>query len=160
MDDLSAVRVLAVDDSAPWRGFVTAHLRAKSVQVVGTAADGLEAIQQARALQPDIVFLDIWMPSSNGLAATREICRAVPSSRVLIVSNEADPVIVQAAFAAGARGYVLKSRAAVDLLKAVGPIVRGELFIGRGLTPGAGDDPPREVSWQRASQLVPNARRS
>jgi len=160
VDDLSAVRVLAVDDSAPWRGFMTAHLRAKSVQVVGTAADGLAAIQQARALQPDIVLLDIWMPKLDGLAATREISRAVPSSRVVIVSNEADPDIVQAAFAAGARGYVLKSRAAVDLLNAVGPIVRGELFIGRGLPPGTGGAPASEGRGSEAIQLVPEARRS
>ena len=106
MDDLSAVRVLAVDDSAPWRGFVTAHLTRESVQLVGTAADGVEAIQKARALQPDIVIADIWMPRLNGLAATREICRVVPVSRILIASSEADPAIVQAAFSAGASGYV------------------------------------------------------
>ena len=160
MEDLSAVRVIAVDDSAPWREFVTAHLRGKSVQVVGTAADGLAAIQQARALQPDIVILDIWMPKLHGLAATREICRAVPSSRVVIVSNEADPAIVQAAFAAGARGYVLKSRAAVDLLKAVGPVVRGELFIGRGLTQGVSDGPLRDLRGHVESKLAANERRS
>ena len=85
------------------------------MQVVGTAADGLEAIQKARTLQPDIVIMDICMPKLNGLAATREICRVVPASRVLIASNETDPVIVQAAFAAGACGYVLKSMVAADL---------------------------------------------
>ena len=140
--DLSAVRVLAVDDSVVWRGFVIAHLVDKSVQVVGSADDGLTAIQKARLLRPDIIIMDIWMPRLNGLAATREIRRVVPASRVLIVSNETDPAIVHAAFSAGACGYVLKSQTAVDLVEAVRAIVRGEVFIGRGLTIG-GDDPAR-----------------
>jgi DNA-binding NarL/FixJ family response regulator len=143
VDELSTVRVLAVDDSLPWRGFVTAHLGNKSVQVVGTAADGLEAIQKARALQPDIVIMDIWMPKLNGLAATREICRVVPIARVLIATNEADPSVVQAALAAGACGYVLKRMVPLDLLQAVEAVARGKLFIGRGLT--GGDDPRHDV---------------
>jgi DNA-binding NarL/FixJ family response regulator len=141
VDDLSAVRELEVDDSAPWRRFVTAQLLERSVQVVGTAVDGLEAVEKARALQPDIIILDIWMPKQNGLAAAREIGALVPASRILIVSNERDPAIVRAAFAAGARGYVLKLRAGIELLQAIEAIVRGELFIGRGLTLCADDDP-------------------
>ena len=141
MDDLSAVRVLEVDDNAAWRRFVTAQLLKRSVQVVGTAVDGLEAVQQARALQPDLIILDIWMPGLNGLAAAREIATCAPMSRILIVSNERDPAIVRAAFAAGARGYLLKLRAGIELLKAVEAIVRGELFLGLGVTLCAGDDP-------------------
>jgi len=138
VENLSAVRVLAVDDSAPWRGFVAAHLQEQSVQVVGTAADGSEAVHEARALRPDIVIMDVWMSKLNGLAATREISRVAPESRILIVTNETDPGIVQAAFAVGARGYVLKSMVAVDLLRAVETIARGELFVGRGLVRGGG----------------------
>ncbi len=143
MDDLSAVRVLQVDDNAPWRRFVTARLLESSVQVVGTAVDGFEAVQRARALQPDVVIMDIWMPRLDGLAATREIGTLTPAPRILIVSNEGDPDIVEAAFAAGARGYVLKSIAAIDLLHAVDAIVRGDLFIGRGLTRVGSDNPHR-----------------
>ena len=78
--------------------------------------------------------MDIWMPRQNGLVASSAIGTLVPAARILIVSNEDDPAIVQAAFAAGARGYVLKSWAGCQLLKAIEAIVRGDLFIGRGLT--------------------------
>lgn len=142
VNDLSAVRVLEVDDNARWRCFVTAQLLARSVQVVGTAVDGLDAVQKAGALQPDVIILDLWMPRLNGLAAVCEIATNAPASRILIVSNERDPAIVRAAFAAGVRGYVLKSRAGIELLTAVEAIVRGELFVGRGLILCAGDDPP------------------
>lgn len=133
VQDLSAVRVLEVDDNPPWRRFVTAHLLENSVQIVGTATDGFEAVDKARAHQPDIVIMDIWMPGQNGLAATRAISKFVPASRVLIISNEDDPAIVQAALDAGARGYILKSWAAGELLKAIAAIVHGDRFIGRGV---------------------------
>ena len=126
--------MLEVDDSAPWRRSVAAHLLEKSVQLVGTAVDGLQAVQKARALQPDVIIMDIWMPRLDGFEAIREIGMFAPASRILIVSNEGDPIIVQAAFAAGARGYLLKPLAGIELLKAVEAIVRGDLFIGRGLT--------------------------
>ena len=134
MDDLSSVRVLIVDDSAPWRCFVATQLLERQAQEIETASDGFEAVQMARRLQPDIVVMDIWMPRLNGLAATREIGTFAPQSKILIVSNESDPDLVQAAFAAGARGYVLKSLAGSELLKAIAVIVRGDLFIGGGLT--------------------------
>jgi DNA-binding NarL/FixJ family response regulator len=140
VDDLSAVRVLEADDSAAWRRFMTAQLLEGSVQVVGTAVDGLEAVEKAHALQPDVIILDIWMPGLNGLAASREIARCAPASKILIVSNERDPIIVQAALAAGARGYLLKSRAAIELPEALEALGRGDLFVGRGLLPPAADD--------------------
>jgi DNA-binding NarL/FixJ family response regulator len=141
VDDLSAVRVLEVDDNAAWRRFVTAQLLERSVQVVGTAVDGLEAVQKARALQPDVIILDIWMARLNGLAAAREIATCARASKILIVSNERDPAIVRAAFAAGVRGYLLKLRAGIELLKAIEAIVRGELFLGLGVTLCADNDP-------------------
>jgi DNA-binding NarL/FixJ family response regulator len=133
VDDLSAVCVLEVDDGAPWRRSVAAHVLGTSVQVVGTAVDGLEAVQKARVLQPDIIVMDIWMPKLDGFEAIREIGTIAPASKILIVSNERHPFIVKAATAAGARGYVLKSLVGIELLTAVEAIVRGDLFIGRGL---------------------------
>ena len=140
MDDLSAVRVLVVDNSAPWRHFVAAQLLERSVPVVGMAVDWPDALEKTRALQPDVIILDIWMPGLNGVAGARKICTLAPASRLLIVSDEGDPAIVHAAFTAGARGYALKSLAPIDLLKAIEAIVRGDLFIGRGLAGGESDD--------------------
>ena len=133
MDDLSAVRVLVVDDSEEWRDYITSYLWEQSVRIVGTAADGLQAVYKAGELQPDLIIMDIWMPGLNGLAATREIRTFTPGARILIVTNDRDPSVVQAAFAAGARGYVLKPHAAVDLLKAIDAIGRDELFVGTGV---------------------------
>ena len=74
--------------------------------------------------------MDVWMPGLNGVAATREIATVAPASSILIVSNERDPAIVRGAFVAGARGYLLKSRACSELLNAVETIVRGDRFTG------------------------------
>jgi two-component system, NarL family, nitrate/nitrite response regulator NarL len=133
VQELSAVRVLAVDDSAPFRRFVIERLQERSASVVGIAVDGLEAVHKARILQPDLVLMDIWLPTLNGLEATREICRFSPASKIIVISNNLDPAVVQAAFDAGANGYVLKSLAAAELLAAVETVLRGETFVGGGL---------------------------
>lgn len=129
MDDLSGIRVLVVDDNAAWRDLVTALLRERSVNVIGTAGDGVEAVEKASMLRPNVVIMDIWMPRLNGLAATRDICTFAAAARVVIVSNESDRAIVDAAFAAGARGYVPKSLAGRDLLDAIKAVARGETFV-------------------------------
>ena len=125
--------MLVVDDSAAWRGVMTAQLEERSVAVIGTAEDGVEAVDKARTLRPDVVIMDIAMPRLDGLAATRAICALATPPPVMIMSNELDPAIVRAAFAAGARGYVLKSQAASDLWKALDATLRGELFVSRGV---------------------------
>ena len=125
--------MLIVDDSAPWRSVTTAQLLERSVDVIGTAADGVEAVEKARALRPDVILMDIWMPGRNGLAATRDICADAAAPSVVIVSNERDAALVDAAFEAGARGYVLKSLAGSDLLLAIAAILRGERFVSRGV---------------------------
>jgi DNA-binding NarL/FixJ family response regulator len=140
MDDLSGLRVLVVDDYAQWRAVVAAQLLKGKAQLVGTAVDGHEAIQQARSVRPDVIVMDVSMPGLSGLAATREICQLGSESKILIVSNDTDPAIVAEAFAVGALGYVLKSRVDAELLKAIAAIVRGELFVGSGLAPIAADD--------------------
>jgi DNA-binding NarL/FixJ family response regulator len=110
-----------------------AELQQCSLQVVGTAVDGLEAVEKARVLQPNLIIMDVWMPRLNGVAATGVMATVAPASSILIVSNERAAVVVRAALAAGARGYLLKSRAGDELLNAVETIVRGDRFIGHGL---------------------------
>ncbi len=140
MNVVLAVRVLLVDDSPSWRRFMAAQLREHTTFLVGMASDGLEAVQQTLALKPEVIMMDIEMPRLNGLEATREIGTFAPATKILIVSNERDPAIVHAAFTAGARGYLLKSRAAIELPQALEAIARGDLFVGRGVPQPGTDD--------------------
>ena len=134
MTELAEVRILIVDDNAPWRRFLVEELQKQTIQVVGTAEDGLLAIEQTRVLKPSVILMDVWMPRLNGLEATRAIGKFAPSAHVLILTNNDDAEVVQAALAAGARGYLLKSHAATELTAALIAILNGSVFLGSGLT--------------------------
>ena len=134
MTDLTEVRILIVDDNAAWRRFLVEELQKQSIQVVGTAEDGLFAIEQTRVLKPSVILMDVWMPRLNGLEATRAIGKFAPAAQVLILTNNDDAEVVQAALAAGARGYLLKSYVTTELTAAIAAILDGSVFIGSGLT--------------------------
>ena len=134
MNDLSKVRALVVDGHEPWRRFAADHLQQHSIEIVGTAANGRDAVDDARALKPDIILMDLLMPWLNGLEATRRICAFDPAAKILIITVESDRDVVQAALAAGARGYILKSLAGTELLKAIEAVMGGDLFVSEGLT--------------------------
>jgi DNA-binding NarL/FixJ family response regulator len=131
--DLSAARVLVVDDNDQWRGYLLTRLHEERIEVVGIAFDGEDAVQQALALQPDLVLMDIRLPGISGIEAARRIWRGSQTSEILFVSNEADPGIVRAAFNAGGRGYVLKALAAIELIAGMKAVLRGEPFVSSGL---------------------------
>jgi DNA-binding NarL/FixJ family response regulator len=131
--DLSAARVLVVDDSDLWRGYILTKLHDERIEVIGIAMDGEDAVQQALVLQPDLVLMDIRLPGISGIEAARRIWRGSPGSEILFLSNDADPCVVRAAFNAGGRGYVLKSLAALELVAAMNAVLRGEPFISIGL---------------------------
>jgi DNA-binding NarL/FixJ family response regulator len=136
LNDSSEVRVLVVDDNLQWRTVLAAYLRVCSVAVVGVAENGADALEQAGVLQPDVVIMDLWMPVLNGVDATRELATVAPAARVLIVSTECDIAIVEAAFAAGARGYLQKAFALTELVPAIAALIGGGEFVGRGLARG------------------------
>ncbi len=114
------MRILIADDNEGVRRGVVAILASKtSWEICGEAADGIEAVQKARELLPDVILLDISMPGLNGLETARQLQREVSSARVLVMSQH-DPLgLTPIAFEAGARGCLDKSRLATDLLSAI-----------------------------------------
>jgi DNA-binding NarL/FixJ family response regulator len=119
-----------VDDFEPWRRFVSSTLRKKpGLQVVGEASDGSEAFQKAVELAPDLILLDIGLPSQNGIEAARRIREIVPEAKILFLSEESSVDIVQEAMSFGASGYVFKTMAASDLLTAVETVLAGMKFV-------------------------------
>ncbi len=131
----SAIRVLVVDDYAPWRRFVSTTLQKQpKLQIVGEAVDGLEAIQKAEELRPDLIVLDIGLPTLNGIETARRIHEVSPTSKILFVSQESSSDLVQEALALGALGYVVKAHAGSELLAAVEAVLEGWQFVSRGLS--------------------------
>ena len=103
-------------------------------EVVGTVTDGQSLVQAAQRLKPDIIFTDISMPRMNGLDATRALQAHVPQSRVIILTSHQEPAYVAMAFAAGARGYVLKKSALhAELSQALLHVLAGDRYVGRGV---------------------------
>jgi DNA-binding NarL/FixJ family response regulator len=127
--DKPVVRVLVVDDHEPFRRFLCTTLQARpELHVVGEASDGVEAVQRAEELQPDLIFLDIGMPRLNGLEAASRISRLIPAAKILLISQENDADVIAAALSDGAKGYVLKLDASLELLPALESVLRGEQF--------------------------------
>jgi len=139
---MSVVRVLVVDDVDDWRRFVSSMLRAEPFEIVGEASDGLMAVQLAEQMQPTVVLLDIGLPGLDGIKAGAGIRRVAPDAKIVFVSQEFDPDIIRAALQLGAWGYVLKSDAARELVKAINTVVGGEDFVSRSVCQ---DGTPQEV---------------
>lgn len=123
-----------VDDYGPWHKFVSATLRKEpELQIVGQVSDGLEAVQQARQLQPDLILLDIGLPTLNGIEVARRIREVTPTSKILFVSENRSVEIVEAALNTGSGGYVVKSDAEGDLLPAIKSVLDGKRFVSASL---------------------------
>jgi DNA-binding NarL/FixJ family response regulator len=127
-------RVLLADDHQLFRPGLRGLLENAGHEVVGEAADGREAIRLARALNPDIAVMDLSMPMLNGLDAARELKRAAPNTRTILLTMYTERSYVLQALRAGAKGYVLKTQAAEDLLRAIGEIQRGEVYLSPGVS--------------------------
>ena len=131
---LKLIRVLLVEDFEPWRRLYRSALRhLAEFQVIGEVSDGLEAVDQARQLQPDLILLDIGLPTLNGIEVARRIREISPSSKILFVSENRSAAIVEEALSTGAGGYVLKSDAAGELLTGVNAVLTGERFVSASL---------------------------
>jgi DNA-binding NarL/FixJ family response regulator len=127
---MTSVRILVVDDFEAWRRFVCLILsKNPELQVIGEATDGLEAVQKTEELQPDLILLDVGLPRLNGISAARRIRNLAPESKIIFLSQESSPEVVQEALSLGASGYVVKGRAAADLLAAVETLREGGRFV-------------------------------
>jgi len=126
-----STRVLVVEDYAPFRQFIRSTLVERAdLQVICEVADGLEAVQKAGELKPDLILLDIGLPKLNGIEAARQIRKLAPESKIIFLTQESSADVVEEALSLGAWGYVVKARAATDLLAAVGAVIPGEHFVG------------------------------
>ncbi len=125
----AVIRILIADDHPVVRHGLRNLLEVqKGWEVIDEAADGLEALEKADRLNPDVILLDVSMPKLNGLEACRLIRKAVPGTEILIVTQHDSPQMMREALAAGARGYVVKSNAGRDLLAAVAAVSQHKPF--------------------------------
>ena len=128
-------RVLIVDDYEPFRRVVRLILEVTDdLQIVGEASDGLEAVQKAQELRPDLILLDIDLPRLNGIQAARRLRDLVPRPKILFLSVESSSDVVREAFNVGGVGYVQKLHVQSELLPAIEAVCQGNQFIGADLT--------------------------
>ena len=132
---MPSVRVLVVEDHEPFRRFVCSMLETRpELQVIGRVADGFEAVHKAEKLQPDLIVLDIGLPSLNGIEAARQIRKLSPNSKILFLSQESSADMVEEALRLGALGYVVKAHAGTELLAAVEAVSQGRQFVSGGVS--------------------------
>jgi len=123
-------RVLIVEDFPAYRRFIRSMLeKCHYLRVIAEVADGLEAIQKAAELKPDLILLDIGLPTLNGIEAARLIREVSPESKIVFLSQESAADVVDAALSTGAWGYVVKTNANGQLLAAVEGAISGTRFV-------------------------------
>lgn len=131
----SPIRILVVDDYEPWRRFERqTFLGQEDFEIVGECSDGDDAIHKADELKPDLVLLDISLPTLNGIGVARRIRQVSPRSKILFVSENRSPDIAEEALSTGAGGYVVKSDAAGELMPAIKAVLEGKRFISASLS--------------------------
>lgn len=128
-------RILLADDHVVLRDGLTALIDAQSdMEVVGSASDGISAVQQTVQHQPDIVVMDVSLPLVNGVQATIQLQAAAPASRVVALTRHSESAYVRQLLQAGARGYVLKQSASAELITAIRVVAGGGTYLDTVLT--------------------------
>jgi DNA-binding NarL/FixJ family response regulator len=127
-------RILVVDDFVPFRNLVGSILGVRAGwQVVGEAGDGLEAIEKAAVLQPELIVLDIALPTINGIRVAEEIRKTAPHCKIIFLSQETSADVVEEAIRLRVSGYVNKAKAAHELAAAIDAVLKGNRFFSAGL---------------------------
>jgi DNA-binding NarL/FixJ family response regulator len=133
MTDL--VRVLIADDDDLMRAGLKAVLSSDpAIELVGEAADGRDAIEQVRALMPDVVLMDVRMPDLDGIAATRELSATVPGAKVLMLTTFEEDDYIFGGLAAGAAGFLLKRTSPEELIAAIHTVAAGDSLLSPSVT--------------------------
>jgi DNA-binding NarL/FixJ family response regulator len=141
----SSIRALVVDDFEPFRRFICSTLeQIPDLQVIGEAFDGLEAVQKTQELKPDLILLDMGLPTLNGIEAANRIRQVAPDVAIIFLTQNRDKDVVRAALSTGARGYVVKSDAGSELLRAVEAVLHGKKFVSASLSDSDLSDPKDE----------------
>ncbi|PYO17259.1 MAG: DNA-binding response regulator [Candidatus Rokuibacteriota bacterium] len=127
-------RILLADDHLIVRQGLKALLEREGFSVVAEVADGQEAIRSARERCPDVAVLDFGMPLLNGLGAAREILQACPRAKAILLTMHTEDHYVLEALQAGVKGYVVKTQAAADLIRAIHEVLRGMMYLSPGVS--------------------------
>jgi len=142
-----SLRILLADDHTLVRQGIRKVLEERpDWEVVAEAGDGREAVRLAEQFKPDICILDVAMPLLNGIEATRQIARRVPTTRILVLSMYSDEAYVAQILQAGAAGYILKDSADVDLIQAVNEVAHGKSFFSPPIARVMLDDYVRQLA--------------
>jgi len=160
---METIRILLVDDHALFRDGVASLLaEAADFEVVGQAEDGEEALEKARALEPDLILMDIYMPGGDGLTATRRIKEEMPSVKIVMLTISEEDQKLFEAIKSGADGYLLKKMRAQEFLEMLRGVSRGEAPISRAMAAKILAEFSRQASREAASapgvQLTPRER--
>ncbi|HVN81112.1 MAG TPA: response regulator transcription factor [Terriglobia bacterium] len=127
---VSRVLILVAEDFVPFRQWICSTLeKSTELQVVCEVSDGLEAVQKAEELKPDLILLDIGLPTLNGIEAARQIRNISAKSKIIFLTQESSADVVEEALSVGALGYVVKTRAGSELLAAVESVILEKQFI-------------------------------
>ena len=126
------IRVMVVEDFPSFRLFILSKLQQNpELLIICEVADGLEAVRKAEELKPDLILLDIGLPTLNGMEVARRIRALLPESKIIFSTQETSSAIVQEAMRLGAWGYVFKTHAEGDLLPAIEAVLSGQRFVSK-----------------------------